>query len=72
MGNQTATQKIKHPKALYFCGSIYSFVNFAYYGMKLVLVLFLAEQVSKGGLGLSAAEASAMLASFITSCRGLD
>lgn len=65
MGNQTATQKIKHPKALYFCGSIYSFVNFAYYGMKLVLVLFLAEQVSKGGLGLSAAEASAMLASFM-------
>ncbi|MGO0807106.1 hypothetical protein ACTPEF_24250, partial [Clostridioides difficile] len=32
---------------------------------KLVLLLFLAEQVSKGGLGLTPAESASMLASFL-------
>ena len=27
----------KYPKAMYFCGSVFSFTNFSYYGMKLVL-----------------------------------
>ena len=41
----------KYPKAMYFCGSVFSFTNFSYYGMKLVLLLFIAESTTKGGLG---------------------
>ncbi|MGO0807383.1 preprotein translocase subunit SecA, partial [Clostridioides difficile] len=41
-------EKLKQPRDLYFCCSIFTFVGLAYYGMKLVLLLFLAEQVSKG------------------------
>lgn len=40
-------------------------MNLSYYGMKHVLVLFLAEQITKGELGLSSAEASSVLASFM-------
>ena len=40
----------KYPKAMYFCGSVFSFTNFSYYGMKLVLLLFIAESTAKGGL----------------------
>lgn len=63
MANSTTTSK--HPKALYFCGSIFTFTNFSYYGMKLVLLLFMAEEVSRGGLGLSNAEATSLLATFM-------
>ena len=55
----------KYPKAMYFCGSVFSFTNFSYYGMKLVLLLFIAESTAKGGLGLSNAEATSLLASFM-------
>ncbi|MBS5788096.1 MAG: peptide MFS transporter [Clostridioides difficile] len=65
MSQTSVSEKLKHPSGLYFCGSIFSVVNFSYYGMKLILVLFLAEQITKGGLGLSAAEASSILASFM-------
>lgn len=65
MGNKEGVLVTKQPKALYFCGTIFTVTNFSYYGMKLVLLLFLAEQVSKGGLGLSNAEATAMLATFM-------
>ncbi|EGT2229984.1 TPA: peptide MFS transporter [Clostridioides difficile] len=58
-------EKLKQPRDLYFCCSIFTFVGLAYYGMKLVLLLFLAEQVSKGGLGLTPAESASMLASFL-------
>lgn len=34
---------IKQPTALYFCCSIFTIVGLAYYGVKLVLLLFLAE-----------------------------
>ena len=55
----------KYPKAMYFCGSVFSFTNFSYYGMKLVLLLFIAESTAKGGLGLSNGEATSLLASFM-------
>ena len=55
----------KYPKAMYFCGSVFSFTNFSYYGMKLVLLLFIAESTTKGGLGLSNGEATSLLASFM-------
>ncbi len=55
----------KYPKAMYFCGSVFSFTNFSYYGMKLVLLLFIAESTVKGGLGLSNGEATSLLASFM-------
>lgn len=63
MTNSSATNK--QPKALYFCGSIFTFTNFSYYGMKLVLLLFMAEETARGGLGLSNAEATSLLASFM-------
>lgn len=63
MTNSSATNK--QPKALYFCGSIFTFTNFSYYGMKLVLLLFMAEETTRGGLGLSNAEATSLLASFM-------
>ena len=50
---------------MYFCGSVFSFTNFSYYGMKLVLLLFIAESTAKGGLGLSNGEATSLLASFM-------
>lgn len=65
MSQTSTSEKLKHPTGLYFCGSIFSVVNFSYYGMKLVLVLFLAESMTRGGLGLSAAESASMLASFM-------
>lgn len=65
MGELQNNISTKQPKALYFCGSIFTFTNFSYYGMKLVLLLFLAEQVTMGGLGLSKTEATAMLATFM-------
>ena len=55
----------KYPKAMYFCGSVFSFTNFSYYGMKLVLLLFIAESTAKGGLRLSNGEATSLLASFM-------
>ena len=55
----------KYPKAMYFCGSVFSFTNFSYYGMKLVLLLFIAESTAQGGLGLSNGEATSLLASFM-------
>ena len=63
MSTENATGK--QPKALYFCGSIFTFTNFAYYGMKLVLLLFIAEETTRGGLGLSNSEATSLLASFM-------
>lgn len=65
MGNAANLQKIKQPKDLYFCGSMLSFVGFSYYGMKLVLLLFLAEQPIKGGLGLTSSEATIIMASLM-------
>lgn len=59
------TVSAKQPKALYFCGSIFTFTNFSYYGMKLVLLLFIAEKTARGGLGLSNAEATGLLATFM-------
>lgn len=65
MDESSGQGKLKQPKALYFCGSIFTFTNFAYYGMKLVLLLFIAEATKRGGLGLSNSEATALLASFM-------
>lgn len=65
MNNSSGSTMQKQPKALYFCGSIFTCTNFSYYSMKLVLLLFLAESAAKGGLGLSNAEATAILASFM-------
>lgn len=42
----------KYPKAMYFCGSVFSFTNFSYYGMKLVLLLFIANLRQKEVWGL--------------------
>lgn len=58
----TASAPTKHPKGLYTCGLTFTFERFAYYGSKTLLLLFLAEMVSKGGLGIDYADATAIAA----------
>ena len=65
MSNNVSVQKLKQPNDLYFCGAMLSFTGFSYYAMKLVLLLFIAEQPTKGGLGLSASEATIIMASLM-------
>ena len=54
--------KVKHPKGLYVCGLTFTFERFAYYGSKTLLLLFLAQTVAKGGLGVSKVDAAAIAA----------
>lgn len=65
MSNSSSVEKIKQPMDLYFCGAMLSFTGFSYYCMKLVLLLFLAEQTAKGGLGLSSSESTVIMASLM-------
>ncbi len=58
----TASVPAKHPKGLYTCGLTFTFERFAYYGSKTLLLLFLAEMVTKGGLGIDAVDATAIAA----------
>ncbi len=62
MSNQTSSTPAKHPKGLYICGLTFTFERFAYYGSKTLLLLFLAEAVAKGGLGIEKADAAAIAA----------
>ncbi|SFA85018.1 peptide MFS transporter [Clostridium frigidicarnis] len=59
---QVSTQKQKHPKGLYVCGFTVAFERFAFYGSKTLLLLFLAETVAKGGLGVGKADAAVIAA----------
>lgn len=56
----------KHPKGLYICSLAFTFERFAYYGCKTLLLLFLAETVAKGGLGLDNADAAVIAANLIS------
>lgn len=58
----TASTPTKHPKGLYVCGLTFTFERFAYYGSKILLLLFLAETVAKGGLGVDKVGATAIVA----------
>ncbi|CEQ30169.1 amino acid/peptide transporter [[Clostridium] sordellii] len=58
----TTSSPAKHPKGLYTCGLTFTFERFAYYGSKTLLLLFLAEMVAKGGLGIDYADATAIAA----------
>ncbi|MGL5754636.1 MAG: peptide MFS transporter [Paraclostridium sp.] len=58
----TTSAPTKHPKGLYTCGLTFTFERFAFYGSKTLLLLFLAEMVSKGGLGIDYADAAAIAA----------
>ena len=60
MGSEATIKK--HPKALLTCGLTFTFERFAYYGCKTLLLLFLAETVAKGGLGIQSADAAAIAA----------
>ncbi len=60
MSSQVETHKLRQPKALYFCGSVFSFTNFSYYGMNITLLLFMTTAIAGGGLGISHAEAMAL------------
>jgi proton-dependent oligopeptide transporter, POT family len=51
------TLKEKHPKALVVLFFTEMWERFSYYGMRALLTLYLIEEVSKGGLGWSSAEA---------------
>ena len=58
------TQKLKHPKGLYLCGLTIMWERFAYYGMKSVLILYLAAEIAKGGFGLSKGSATVLMGWF--------
>ena len=60
MGSQATTTK--HPKGLYTCGLTFTLERFAFYGSKTLLLLFLAEAVATGGLGIKASDAAAIAA----------
>ncbi|MGL5714585.1 MAG: peptide MFS transporter [Paraclostridium sp.] len=62
MSNQTSSAPAKHPKGLYICGLTFTFERFAYYGSKTLLLLFLAEAVATGGLGINYTQAAAIAA----------
>lgn len=62
MSKQTSSVPTKHPKGLYICGLTFTFERFAFYGSKTLLLLFLAEAVAKGGLGIEKADAAAIAA----------
>lgn len=59
MGQATTA---KHPKGLYICGLTFTFERFAYYGSKTLLLLFLAETIAMGGLGIDYVDAAAIAA----------
>lgn len=52
----------KQPKALYICGIAFTLERFAYYGSRTLLLLFLAESVVKGGLGIPKSDAAIIAA----------
>lgn len=62
MSSQMSTAKTKHPKGLYICGLTFTFERFAYYGSKTLLLLFLAQSVATGGLGIEYSDAAAIAA----------
>ncbi|SFA85003.1 peptide MFS transporter [Clostridium frigidicarnis] len=59
---QVGTQQKKHPKGLYVCGFTVAFERFAFYGSRTLLLLFLAETVAKGGLGIGRSDAAIIAA----------
>lgn len=59
---QAQAQQKKHPKGLYVCGFTVAFERFAFYGCKTLLLLFLAETIAKGGLGIGRADAAIIAA----------
>lgn len=54
----------KHPKGFWFVSLLQIFERFSYYGMRGLLILFLAKDISAGGLGLGVAKASSIYATF--------
>ncbi len=43
------TKNSNHPSGLYVCGMTVAWERFSFYGVKSVLILFLATQIIKGG-----------------------
>lgn len=62
MSSNKAPSSTKHPKGLYICGITFTFERFAFYGSKTLLLLFLAQTISKGGLGIEYTDAAAIAA----------
>lgn len=60
--SKTTSAPTKHPKGLYVCGLTFTFERFAFYGSKTLLLLFLAQTIAKGGLGIDKADAAAIAA----------
>ncbi len=58
------TENSKHPSGLYICGMTVAWERFSFYGVKSVLILFLATQIIKGGFGLSKADAASLVSTY--------
>jgi POT family proton-dependent oligopeptide transporter len=54
----------RHPKGFWFVSILQIFERFSYYGMRGLLILFLAAGIAQGGLGLGDATAAKVYANF--------
>ncbi len=59
------TAKKRRPFGFYVCAMGFTFERLAFYTVKYLLAIWLATEVTSGGLGLSDAEGAAMSASFV-------
>ena len=59
------TAKKRRPFGFYVCSMGFTFERLAFYTVKYLLAIWLATEVTSGGLGLSDAEGAAMSASFV-------
>ncbi len=58
------TNLLGHPKPLFSLSMVELWERFAFYGIRSLLVLFMATTISKGGLGISTEYASAIYGIF--------
>src|SRR4051812_8693006 len=56
----SGTTSARHPRGLYTLFFTEMWERFSYYGMRALLVLFMVDAISKGGLGLSDKMATAI------------
>lgn len=60
----TIKNKQSYPAGFWFVSLLQAFERFSYYGMRGLLILFLATEAIKGGLGLDKASAAVIYANF--------
>lgn len=62
---QISSEKKGHPLGFYVCTAMFIFSNFAYYGSKTLLLLFLVTGIGQGGLGIENAKGAVIAANLV-------